>query len=908
MEFPADIRALLSDDGLVITANARAARALRGRYADQLERAGHRVWPAPRILDYDSWLQELWRELLLSGSEDRLLLNSLQEHSLWLRIVTPAVRQRSLISSDGVAALAQEAYALLADYGVVDRIAGQPWGAADSEVELFRQWARSFRAECSRKGWIARNDLPAALSRALDSGQLALPSMVGWLGFDRITAAQQQLIAAAERAGSEVRYLTRAAAGSRSWLYTAATAADELTACAQWCREQLERAPGLRIGVVVPDLQRNRAEIERTFLRLLAPESLSVLAAPAPSLPFEFSLGAPLAHMPLPRSGLLMLRWLVHPLSQAEVSWLLLSGFLAEAGSPADDLAMARCDAALREKALASEVSLQQWIRDAGRARIGLAQRLRQALERLRRESTSATPRNWCSLAQDLLDLAGWTGPRAADSVQFQTWTSWQRLLEQVASLDLTIGRVDFDAFLRTLEQAAAESIFAPESEEAPVQVSGVYESSGQQFDALWFLNADDTQWPPRGKPHPLLPVGLQREMSMPHASPEIGWQLATAVTGRVQGSAPACVFSYALQNETAELRCSPLLLDLPRSSFRDMASHTPGSYVPVIDTFSDDALLPWPLDRPAGGQDVLAKQAACPFQAFASRRLGARELSSAERGLSPAQRGNLLHETLESIWSASLPGHPALRSHEDLIAAEMNGTLQPLIVEHIRIAMRTVSALGVERWQQAYLEAEESRLVSLVTEWLALERARTPFTVEECEKRLDVTVGDLKLRLRADRIDRVADGRALLDYKTGAVTPNKWEGDRPQEPQLPLYAAYGGIDDLAGALLAQVRSGESSFKGRVRDPRRNLCATLKASNPLFKEPYSEELRDTWRDTLASLAEGFAQGEAQVNPKDYPKTCEYCAFASLCRVAETSAALRQEASVDAEPAEGAVDG
>ena len=904
MEFPAEIRALLSHDGLVITASARAARALRGRYADELEREGRRVWAAPQILDYDSWLQGLWRELLLAGQEDRLLLSPLQEQSLWLRIAAPAVRQRSLISSEGVAALAQQAYALLADYGAVDRLAGQPWGAPDSEVELFRQWARSFRAECARRGWIARGDLPVVLASALAEGQLALPAALGWLGFDRITAAQQSLIDAGERAGSVIRSLRGATPDALSSLYTAATLADELTACAHWCREQLEREPRLRIGVIVPDLHSNRAEIERTFLRVLAPEALSILAAPGPSLPFEFSLGAPLAHMPLPRSALLMLKWLLRPLPQAEISWLLLSGFFSAAGTSADDLAMAQWDAALRDSKLAStDIRLEQLIRHSASVRVALITRLRQAFDRLRKETAPATLRHWCSLAEELLDLSGWTGARAADSVQFQTWTAWQRLLEQVASLDLTTGRVDFPFFLRILEHAAAESIFAPESEEAPVQISGVYESSGQQFDALWFLNADDTQWPPRGRPHPLLPIGLQRDLNMPHATPEIDWRLAKEVTERIHGSAPTCVFSYAHQNETAEVRCSPLLQDLPPALI-DGPTHLSGIYVPVLDTFSDDALLPWPIERPAGGQDVLAKQAACPFQAFASKRLGARELSSAERGLSPAQRGNLLHDALQSLWSKELPGHPPLRSRDDLIAAEMNGTLQPLISEHVRVAMREISAFGVEAWQQAYLHAEESRLVALVTEWLALERGRMPFTVEACEERLDVTVGELKLRVRADRVDQVAGGRLLLDYKTGLVTPNKWEGERPQEPQLPLYAAYGGIDDLVGALLAQVRSGDTCFKGRVREAELNLYATIKPGSPLRKEPYSDELRDTWRVTLAALAESFTRGEAQVDPKEYPKTCQYCAFPSLCRVAETAAALRLEEAENDETTEG----
>jgi len=309
---------------------------------------------------------------------------------------------------------------------------------------------------------------PPCLVTALADRQLEIPHALGFLGFDRVAAAQQLLIDASLRAGSAIRYLGGTAPDAQTSLYAAATPADELTACARWCREQLEREPRLRIGVIVPDLRRTRAEIERAFLRVLAPDALSILAAPAPSVPFEFSLGAPLAHMPLPRSALFMLRWLVRPLPQAEISSLLLSGFFTTDASP-DDLAMAQWDAALRDSDLPPpEMSLQQLVRHPASAAVPLTRRLRQALDRLRKEVAPATPRYWCSLVEDLLELSGWTGARATDSVQFQTWTAWQRLLEQVASLDLTHARTDFPSFLRVLEQAAIESIFAPESQEAP--------------------------------------------------------------------------------------------------------------------------------------------------------------------------------------------------------------------------------------------------------------------------------------------------------------------------------------------------------------------------------------------------------------------------------------------------------
>ena len=45
------------------------------------------------------------------------------------------------------------------------------------------------------------------------------------------------------------------------------------------------------------------------------------------------------------------------------------------------------------------------------------------------------------------------------------------------------------------------------------------------------------------------------------------------------------------------------------------------------------------------------------------------------------------------------------------------------------------------------------------------------PFVVAQQEQKLSANVGELKLKLRADRIDEIEGGRLLIDYKTGKVS-----------------------------------------------------------------------------------------------------------------------------------------
>jgi RecB family exonuclease len=294
---------------------------------------------------------------------------------------------------------------------------------------------------------------------------------------------------------------------------------------------------------------------------------------------------------------------------------------------------------------------------------------------------------------------------------------------------------------------------------------------------------------------------------------------------------------------------------------------------------------VPLPCDAPApGGQDALRRQAACPFQSFAHHRLRAVELEVAGRGLSAAERGNLVHWTLEGLWSVDTDEFPHLGSLEDLREAAAGGLLRPRVEVHAARAMARLNAADDSQWQRNYLTAERKRLVDLVLRWLKHEGRRESFRVLSAEKQEQVRVGPLTLNVRADRIDQVAGGTLLIDYKTGSASrPASWEGPRPEEPQLPLYAGFVAPDDLVGAVFGKVLPEKECFAGLVQDAGLNLMKDSKLN------PLTPEIRQQWRIDLEALAASFAQGEAQVDPRDGQETCRYCPLTALCRVAETGA-------------------
>ncbi|HTV15824.1 MAG TPA: hypothetical protein VME68_13980, partial [Acidobacteriaceae bacterium] len=694
------IAEMLRRGATILAANPRAARALALQYAEEQRGAGHTIWPSPPIFDWDSWLRDLWRDHAFSQPDAPLPLTPLQEQVLWTRVQREDAAR--VVSPASMAALAMEAWSLLSDYAA-HAARSDAWEQTDAE--RFRHWAAAFDSECERNGWISFSRTTAIL--AADTS-LPLPKEIFLVGFDRLTPAQRDFFAALASRGVAVEHLSPSAPSPRREWIAASDSRAEITACAAWVRDQLIVNPDARIGVIAPGVQALRGPIDRTFRPVLAPGTEDILAAPV-ELPWEFSLGQPLGDVPAMRAALLLLRWIDNPLPEEEISWLILSGFVSD--TAANRLAAARYDVRQRRTALLlPESALPDYAQtlpsspEFARLRSDLAEFLHtadanQVLTQSRRPST------WTELAHLLLDRAGWPGLRTPDSVEFQAMRRWQRLLDDLAMLDYDGRSWTYSDFLDLLDAHTRETIFAAESHDAPVQIMSPFESSGQTFDAVWFLRTDETAWPQRGRFHPLLPPALQRRYAMPSSTPEDDWNLAHAVTARLLTSTATIVFSYAKRDRDAELRPSPLIASLfaegtrPQPALALAIAPEVVQLEPVPDL---PGAFPWPAHQHAGGADILRRQSACPFQAFAAKRLSSEPTDCAERGLNAIEKGNLVHKILQHFFTA-------VRTRDELVTVIGTNQLGVALDRSIDMILGQYASDGA--WQQAYLAAERRRL-----------------------------------------------------------------------------------------------------------------------------------------------------------------------------------------------------
>ncbi|MGH9472841.1 MAG: PD-(D/E)XK nuclease family protein, partial [Terriglobales bacterium] len=635
----------------------------------------------------------------------------------------------------------------------------------------------------------------------------------------------------------------------------------------RWARQALEAGETGRIGIVVPELAGRLAAIQRIFADVLQPAAILPGQAAPPA--FNISLAPPLAAHPLARSALAILRLAFAPLSFAAASTLLRSPFW---GAESEWTARAALEADLRRFA-GPEIALDALLAAAGRS--GRTTALAAALRRARAVAESQPRRQgtaaWAEAFAALLETAGWPGERPLDSAEFQTAAACRDLIAAFARLEAVAAPFAAASALEELEQLAAARLFQPESPETPVQILGLLESAGLEFARLWVMGVDADSWPLPPRPPAFLPLAAAIEGGVPRATARSQHELARREQERLLAAARNAVLSYPQGQEDVVLSPSPLLAGLPpaRSGELDGADASYASRLLAIagsalETFFDEVGPPAePAREYHGGAKLLADQAACPFRAFAHWRLDAASLGTQpQAGLDYVDRGTVVHLCLARYAGLRRQG----------LAASLEEVVRGAIEE----AARKNPALR----RPELADGEHRRLLRLLEEWVAtMEPCLAPYAVHAVEADMAVELAGLRLRVRMDRVDRASDGgEIVLDFKTGDLPRQAWDGPRPDEPQVPLYAAFAAESAIAAA-FAQVKPGQMCFSGMA--DRDGLLPGVRSVGA----PWPNQLQ-TWRAALEGLAREFLAGRARVAPKYGEETCRFCDARPLCRIAD----------------------
>ncbi len=831
----------------VVTPNRRLAQAL-AREFDQAQAAkGLEAWEAADILPVGAFIERLYEDALYSEGGAALppLLAPAQERALWEAVLADA----PLLSVSQAAAGCADAWRLAHAWRIDGVAFSEPVKFAGNEdTQAFARWARDY----ARHGFIDAARLPDLKFEGRK------PKLLVAYGFDLLPPQTEEFLRRFEFATSGPERKTSASVRT-----SYPSARHELEAAAQWARARLAGG-AQRIGVVVPGLSQRRKEVLRVFSNVMRP-GWNLPGAEKQALPFDISIGEPLDGFPVVDAALRILELACQEIEFEAASRLVLSPFIS--GAETELAARALLDARLRRE-LPPRLTLPKLV-----GAIEGCPLLRALLEKLflvsKEKTENSSPHFWAQHFTALLEAAGYPGERAPDSEEFQARAKFNAALAEFSRLGLVAGKMPAQKALRQLRRICADTLFQPETPDAPIQVAGILESAGLEFDCLWVSGLTEDAWPLVARPNPFLPVALQKKAGIPEAAAETSLALDRRITEGWLAAADEVVFSYPEKEEDRDLLPSPLIAAVPEGEVKteEFSSWRLSIFKSGrMETIPDGKAPQLNAKTIKGGVRVLTDQAACPFRAFARHRLAAEGLDAPSEGLDAMQRGQLLHALMAGIWKEA-------KTQEGL-QSDLSSVIS-------RSAEQAVHALNIEG---RFAELEKQRLIRLAGEWLEIERQRKPFEVVQIEQKRPIAIGGLSFDGRIDRMDKLADGtHALIDYKTGSrVTPNDWLRERPDEPQLPLYAVTAE-ENVSAVAFAKLRTGDMKFAG--------LSMNEKEIPGVRQAKSWGGLIASWTAELEALASGYAQGAARVDPKKGFATCRYCDLQPLCRVHERLNAL-----------------
>ena len=326
-----------------------------------------------------------------------------------------------------------------------------------------------------------------------------------------------------------------------------------------------------------------------------------------------------------------------------------------------------------------------------------------------------------------------------------------------------------------------------------------------------------------------------------------------------------------------------------------------------------------------------------CPFRYFSGNVLRLKRIEDEETGLSSLERGSLVHKILFEFYDGRREASQIFK-YTDAEFEEAVRVLRQIAQDHLDARAADLGLKGADKlfWDIeaerltgghgrtgalcAFLEAEKKRQFEVQPRYFEVgfgpgsraERTDPFLGSEEA-----ITVGEVSL---AGRIDRIELGNGMFvigDYKTGRSPPKMRDIREGRSLQLPLYIAVVEqllraqpsrlknleedlelIQGVAGIYYvlqeesrAELGIGGKDYNGRAFDASSRSGQLLANAEPQAEDTESDTGFDEFRaviDGSIEYANGYvrsiANGDFQLTPHDKTTVCRSCSFKRICRV------------------------
>ena len=828
---------LMSAGATVITPNNRLSNQLLHDYYLQQKSI---IEDKPHCMPYQAFLRDLYNQVRHSHAHTihPILLSKFQERHLWRQIIT---NQNNYPCNEGLLNEIQEAWTRCQHWQIDME---NPLFLNTHQTRQFQKWQTQLQQALTRLGAITEEQL---LHQVLRYKEVFNALSVIWVCFDDFTPQQRTLQQTFDTKGCQQHYYDLAPKPINTEYYAAHDRQDECWQMIDWLKSRIASGEK-RIGVVVPDLQAQYRPLQRLLQRHI------------PEDQFSISLGKPLTDYSLVTHALAWLGLDKGVMSNHHARLLLHSPYLFGA----------KTELAIRSQAMHNSTVLQEadipfdnLLQEFNLT----APKLAKSLNNLADYPEQATPQAWMNHFKSRLIALGFPGEYPLNSSTYQCFQRFMGLFDDVLQLSVIHPKMCAKTALEALHDLAKSTIFQTRKSTTPIQILGLLEASGCTFDSVWVSGLTDQCLPQKTSLSAFIPLDLQRDHQMPRALAERELQFAQQLLQRLQHGSQQSVFSYPRLTGDMPNMPSPLIVGLPEFSAMSLPLLTTTT---LLVRREDDYSLPLrAFETVSGGTSLLANQAKCPFRAFTAHRLHATSEPQLSTGPDAGERGQIIHRIMELLWQQ-------IKSQQHLISLA-HGELDQLIDSAIHNALAPHIHNRQLSFSPLVQDVELARLRRLITACLDWDKQRPAFVIEALEKTFTINLAGIDFRVRIDRMDRLSsDKKWVIDYKTSIPVVKPWNEERPEAPQLLLYAL---LDETINALLfIQLKAGRLTCNGLSEE-----ALPVKGVNGLKKNERWSDHQQQWQQQLTDLAIEFGSGFCPPQPSR-PSTCEQCDFQNLCRI------------------------
>ena len=880
-----------NNNNLWLVPTLRLARHLQSHYGQHCGELSNFASFKPLNIDTPaSWLLNLWQELSFESENQSCLLSTWQQQIIMEKIIADSSLGGGLLRTQQTAAQVLQARSLLIDWQVPGDICREE---KKLDIQAFYSWQDEYENYLEQTQNIDNSSIVLQILKILDNHKsLAelLPKSIVCYEFEEFTPLQNLLFKKLSSLGVKISVDNLPAFNASIAFKHFSDINNEWQSTATWAKENNNNASVLLpLGVICPDLTQVYHSFSQTFYQPFLNENIDLNGDKVNDLPINMSAGTPLAKKGVIAMAFMLLTWAFQKLTRTELGHLFSSNFWGPRINN-DNIKWEWSKQAMSWPQ--PHWSLRDWLniqntfhlsakdKENNSANLNLWQELLTNLQNIPTKK-EAYPSEWANIFSLYLQHAGWpTGHKQLSSIDYQAVTQMSKLFDEFAALDRFLGPISAPTALKHLRYQANRHMFQPQSEQKTIQVLGPLEAAGLRFKKCWILGMSANQWPQSPKPNPYIPLSIAKQYGLPQSSHEREYTFSKRLTRRFMGQAEKVIFSYspAQLGEQAEL--TPILAEWCQQQ-KDNHNYQSTFQEPVKSSIKlrlynngrsfwrqDDKLPEWRnKDKVvSGGGQVFKDMIVCPFTALVKRRLGLSSSFTSPLGLNAAWRGQMVHDAMEHLVYD-------VQQNDNL--ENIKGTISNTVKAWRH---KPGFKLGDGFW---WLESQ--RLESTLIRFYQLEQQRAAFDIVSREQKISLSIGDIQISMRIDRLDKVDNNYyALMDYKTGRVQVADSLTVPPLEPQMWLYALALDIP-LSAMIWSQITAKKVGYLGFDWSGEKHFPGIKKQANLNNNDEYKALLVDNEKALLA-IADNFCRSDYPIIPLSGEQTCRRCDMQGLCRL------------------------